>query len=373
MPKALSVYLDLLRFSAALVVFIFHANYDRFTGGLPILWRIAGLGNDAVMVFFVLSGFVIAYVSVSRERTASAYFAARLARLWSVGITAIILTIVLDNIGAKLSPAMYDGWWFVDSKPILRTLANLLFVNEIWFWSIRPFSNGPYWSIGYEFWYYVIFGATLFLKGIKRVACLCLLIIFIGPKILLLLPVWLAGVWAFRTKLAGAMSTRTAAYLFVFTVASYMALRLSGATDFLDETIRNAVGQSFASERLKWSRHFLSSYCIGILIAFNFVASRALFVRMPTLSIPCDGVITYLAGFTFSLYLFHYPLLQFFAAIADFFSITSYKPIMVISGTLAVVWLLGSWAERQKAPLKHLLLMLSAKSRAKLLSSRSDG
>lgn len=188
MPKLLSAYLDLLRFAAAVLVFIVHANYERFTGGLPTLWRVARLGNDAVMIFFVLSGFVIAYVSETREKEAAVYFSARLARLWSVTIPALALTFVLDYTGKQLSPAMYDGYWFQESSPILRTVANLFFINEIWFWSIRPFSNGPYWSIGYEFWYYVIFAATLFLKGNKQKIAIASLAIFIGPKILCTAP-----------------------------------------------------------------------------------------------------------------------------------------------------------------------------------------
>ncbi len=60
MNRPTSIYLDLIRFCAAAIVFIVHANYDRFTGGgLPLLWRLQDLGNDAVMVFFVLSGYML--------------------------------------------------------------------------------------------------------------------------------------------------------------------------------------------------------------------------------------------------------------------------------------------------------------------------
>jgi hypothetical protein len=80
MNRPTSIYLDLVRFGAAAVVFVVHAGFDRFTGGLPILWRFGDLGNDAVMVFFVLSGFVIAYVSDQKETTPREYFAASLLR-----------------------------------------------------------------------------------------------------------------------------------------------------------------------------------------------------------------------------------------------------------------------------------------------------
>lgn len=369
MPRALSVYLDLLRFAAALLVFIVHANYDRITGGLPILWRISGLGNDAVMVFFVLSGFVIAYVSEARERTAPIYFAARFARLWSVAIPALVLTVILDHLGMMLSPALYEGRWFEGSYPVFRTVVNLFFLNEIWFFSIRPFSNGPYWSIGYEFWYYAIFAATFFLKGRLRIIALILLFAFVGPKILLLFPVWWAGVWAYRTKLANRMSTEVAFTVFVATALCYPILRLTGAVEFLDSIVERTFGEAFATEKLKWSRFFLSSYCIGILIALNFVAARVLLVRMPDAAEPYGRGITYLAGFTFSLYLFHYPLLQFFAAVAEFFAITDLRRVLVVGGSLVVVWIIGSWAERQKNPLKRFL----ARYFQRLDGSKGDG
>ena len=89
---------------------IVHANYDRFTGGLPVVWRISHLGNDAVMVFFVLSGFVIAYVANSKEKTIESYFISRFARLYSVVLPALILTIIFDYFGSRIAYELYDSW-----------------------------------------------------------------------------------------------------------------------------------------------------------------------------------------------------------------------------------------------------------------------
>ena len=67
MNRATSLYLDLVRFTAALVVFFGHICGSRFTGGL--FWQVGPYADEAVDVFFVLSGFVIAYVAENRERT----------------------------------------------------------------------------------------------------------------------------------------------------------------------------------------------------------------------------------------------------------------------------------------------------------------
>jgi len=198
MNKPTSIYLDLIRFFAAATVFIVHANYDRFTGGLSVLWRMANLGNDAVMVFFVLSGFVIAYVADQKEKTVKQYFISRFARLYSVAVPALVLTVVLDYIGSRVNYSVCSGWWFQTDNPVWRLLANFLFINELWFSSVRPFSNGPFWSLGYEFWYYVIFASAYYIQSPRRyflIAAVCLLV---GPKILILFPIWVLGVTVYQ-------------------------------------------------------------------------------------------------------------------------------------------------------------------------------
>jgi len=73
-----SVYLDLARTFAALAVLLDHA--------IPLFdlpW-IADYGHQAVIVFFVLSGYVIANIAETREATPRAFLVARFSRLWSV-------------------------------------------------------------------------------------------------------------------------------------------------------------------------------------------------------------------------------------------------------------------------------------------------
>ncbi|HCB1205654.1 TPA: acyltransferase [Klebsiella pneumoniae] len=103
MNKLTSIYLDLIRFTAALVVVLSHAA--GFTSlKIPI---ISGLGTEAVVVFFVLSGYVIAYVSNNKENNYIAFFKARAIRIYSVLVPAILITLILDHIGLKYNPSYY--------------------------------------------------------------------------------------------------------------------------------------------------------------------------------------------------------------------------------------------------------------------------
>ena len=129
MTAALSLYLDLVRFVAATVVLLSHFAYTRISGGEYLIFR--RFGADAVIVFFVLSGYVIAYVSAERERTLGEYAINRFARLYSVVFPGLIATVIFDQMGRVLDPALYEGWWYQDSEALWRFLASLLFVNEL--------------------------------------------------------------------------------------------------------------------------------------------------------------------------------------------------------------------------------------------------
>lgn len=356
MNKPTSIYLDLVRFLAAVTVFLVHANYERFTGGLPFLWRFGNLGNDAVMVFFVLSGFVIAYVYDQKERTPKDYFASRFSRLYSVAIPALILTLILDYFGSRLNPSLYSGTWFESDAPGWRLLANLFFVNELWFSSIRPFSNGPFWSLGYEFWYYVIFAVVVFCNGPQRYLLIGIICLFIGPKILLLFPVWIFGVLAYKVVKSKLVKPTIAWILTITPILCYIGFRQRGYPEVLLDLTLDVFGTTFVNEQLKWSRYFLSSYIIGLLIAAHFIGVSFVSPQLSKWFVPLQRPIRYLAGFTFAIYLFHYPSLQFFAAVAAPVSDPLLKMLFVICGTISVIFILGTFTENRKDKLRRWLL-----------------
>jgi peptidoglycan/LPS O-acetylase OafA/YrhL len=358
MNRAISLYLDLVRFLAALVVFFVHANYDRFTSNLPLVWRLKDFGNDAVMVFFVLSGFVIAYVTDLREKTPREYFVNRLARLYSVAVPALLFTVGIDHLGAYLAPEAYNGWWFQSDQPIWRFASNLLFVNEWWFNSVRPFSNGPFWSLGYEFWYYAIFAAACFLKRPMKFVVIGIICLLIGPKIMLLLPVWLLGVQVYHVIKKQFVSESLGWFLFVGSVMLYILFRIKAYPDAIYQYMLAGLGIVTMQDYLRWSQDFPSSYIIGILVAMHFVGAAAIAPRFERIIDVCEKPIRYLAGYSFALYLFHYPLLQFLGAMTSGFANESLRNAIVIFGSLAVIWLMGGITEGRKEDWRRWLRML---------------
>src|ERR1700747_3142312 len=105
MHRSTSLYLDLLRFAAAVCVVVSHLSWGPFGGRW--LWRLQPIGFDAVLVFFVLSGFVVAYAAETKDASVTDYALSRLSRLYSVVLPALILTVVLATVGSTLNPELH--------------------------------------------------------------------------------------------------------------------------------------------------------------------------------------------------------------------------------------------------------------------------
>src|SRR3954469_1403690 len=229
MSAALSVYLDLIRFGAALVVVLSHAWLILFPA-VPLHWP----GPGAVIVFFVLSGFVIAYVTDGHDRTLTDYALNRLSRLWSVSIPALCF-------GLALFPFVQHSAFGpvpADSSPVAGSTVNALFMGEVWFSSVAPPLNGPFWSLNYEAWFYAIFGAWTYLPRPMKGPAACVLAALAGPKILVLMPCWLLGVSAYRTLGRWNWSEKTACWVWLLSAAGAAALLKSALPTFIHDLFR---------------------------------------------------------------------------------------------------------------------------------------
>jgi len=87
------------------------------------------------------------------------------------------LTLALTVVVFHASFPQIGGSWGIEQgfdHPLFRLAAAAAFLNEIWFWSITPLSNVPVWSLGFEAWFYALFGVFIFLRGWKRAGLVCL-------------------------------------------------------------------------------------------------------------------------------------------------------------------------------------------------------
>ena len=131
MNLALSSYLDLTRFGAAVVVALSHA-WPLIHSGYSFSWP----GHAAVVMFFVLSGLVIAYAVDGRDLTLGEYTLHRVARVWSVAIPALLLSVLVAL--ATHGRGLTDAAPAAGPDAALRIGANLLPLGQIWFFDIDP-------------------------------------------------------------------------------------------------------------------------------------------------------------------------------------------------------------------------------------------
>lgn len=176
--------LDAVRGLSAMVVLLAHVrgfvlvDYGEVAraGALTRAFYLAtGLHHQAVMVFFVLSGYfvggsVLESFRKGRFRPAN-YALARLSRLWVVLVPALLLTLGMDFAGMRFNPGAYGGEYrevFMSGPgtgggadlSALAFLGNLGFLQTV---EVPVYgSNGPLWSLANEFWYYVLFPVAMF-------------------------------------------------------------------------------------------------------------------------------------------------------------------------------------------------------------------
>lgn len=189
--------LDMLRLGAALTVLFAHAQDMWLPSTTHDATRPGEAAHSAIVVFFVLSGFVIAYTTNVRRRGLGEFMQARWSRLCSMVIPALLLTAVVElAVRAQGDPGLMAEYVRGAFGP--RYAVTGLFLNETWFFSAAPPANGALWSLSFEFWYYMIFGLW-FCTGrgwrswlLALAACLVA-----GPKILLMMPIWLMGCAAY--------------------------------------------------------------------------------------------------------------------------------------------------------------------------------
>ena len=318
-----SAHLDLIRGISALAVLLYHLRGLFFVDypflankTLPsiVLYAVTGFGHQAVMVFFVLSGYFIGtsvMESVGKRKWSwRTYLVSRITRLQLVLFPALVLGAIWDRIGMRIpqaAPLYYSALYkFYLPSVALRSTVSLFRGNFFFLQSIvSPVfgSNGPLWSLSYEFWYYIVFPA-LFLAtaawvGIRMrilYACIALLLLwFIGPQICLYFLIWLAG--ALVGRLARVTRFKT----------GVQALTLSAGFVFLCALAWCRTQRLFSGP--------LADYAVAFCFAL-WLYALLLGSRQDVSPAYASGA-KKLAGFSYTLYLTHFPALLLLRGLLD--------------------------------------------------------
>ena len=136
-----------LRWSAALLVFLYHVSVVQYFGGLSaVLVDIAfGAGDVGVSFFFVLSGFVLTWSTPTAR--AIPFYRRRFARIYPLHFVTALLALVL---AFTLAPG---------TKPDLAQLIANLSLVQSWVPSVSFYQsvNPVSWSLSCEAFFYILF------------------------------------------------------------------------------------------------------------------------------------------------------------------------------------------------------------------------
>ena len=169
--------LDTLRAIAALVVVVSHIELLKARNGIPKLIQIPYLcfpdEHLAVMLFFILSGFLITYLLMKEQENTGAisfkkFYLRRIFRIWPVYYFVIILSQVLFNPQHQLKT-------IVLCLGIFPNVASALDVE----WTASP----QIWSIGVEEQFYLFWPLIIYLIPKKRMV-LYLSVFFVAYTLL---------------------------------------------------------------------------------------------------------------------------------------------------------------------------------------------
>jgi peptidoglycan/LPS O-acetylase OafA/YrhL len=328
LPKAALDDMNWIRGLAAIAVLIGHirglffVDYESVRGSMPmkLLYMLTGLGHQAVIVFFVLSGFFIGASVVTSSSSGrwswSRFGLRRFTRLYVVLIPALVLTAAWDLAGMGLfgTAGIYSGSIqarHLDLPNVTETLSlplllgNLAFLQHIFVTSFG--SNGPLWSLSYEFWSYLTFPLVFraFVSSEKtgaRVgyAVAAGLLFLVGGFDFR----FYFGIWALGAVLAYIWTRRPFRF-------GHPVITL-GAIGIFSVTLLVARGKLLAARHLEDVLLGLGT----VLLLFVLLArgEKAESRRTGRIAAAYQRGGDVLAGFSYTLYVAHYPVLTFLQA-----------------------------------------------------------
>ncbi|OUL29867.1 hypothetical protein BV372_22480 [Nostoc sp. T09] len=342
---ALSSFLDFSRWVAAFVVVISHlrnllfADYEIIENkniAIRAFYFLTGFGHQAVIIFFVLSGFLIAGSIFSHLKANKfsllRYFIDRFSRIYIVFPLSLITGLIFDLLGCSYfnGSGLYTnqinlatvGFNISERLGIDVFLSNLVMLQTITSPSLG--SNGPLWSLANEWWYYFYFPLiilTFNYKSIyKKVLCLigvaALSVMMYNSNIhgnmLIFFSVWMTGaaVWLFKTR-----KTLNFYAAITLMILYLIFLRIQAINFFTP---------------------FQQDFILGILFSVTIKSineSHKLFINMQTIN-------KEIASFSFSLYLTHLPLSIFAIAVLSNFEIINLQMQPELSTFLTLFLLL---------------------------------
>ncbi len=330
-----SSYLDLIRGLAAQLVVVGHAL--SFIYPDSIFGTKFYIQNFSVLVFFILSGYVISLTTALKLRDPqyrlSDFFSDRLARILTPFIPAIVFVAGLDYLMKDSAAYIYKS-----AYTPLTFVANILQLQNYPIVTvflrhgtgIPTFGSArPLWTIAIEWWIYLLFGylAFAFVRKAEMSPGRWLMILFLSvvPVTFLVGPVHSVLTWLWVAGVIIAIYLRP---LLAFWRPSQLV------TGTLSCTVLTVV-------RLAFNSLEFYDLAFGLILGGAFLFSIELASRPGTFSIfltSASGWTKRLGSFSYSLYLVHYTICLFIITkLPNLSGLTSFFFMFISSNIVALL------------------------------------
>lgn len=337
-PDYASPQLNTLRGLSAIAVLIGHGVQVFVAPLAPGAFPIFGLlAQAAVMLFFVLSGFLITK-SITRNASqpsgfdVASYASDRFDRIYPPLLFAMLLVIALFALSVGAFPSGSNAYlvtggfiardgFFVDPTAYVGTL---VFLNGFAVDNIS--ANGPLWSLSYEVWYYVIAGAVAWRPRAGAVIGLAILLSlgFFNKIFVVYSTIWFAGA---AVAIAHNHGVQLFSWLKFFALASLLVAGAIGAY--------YVALASRASSPADYPLMYLVAFNLSVGIAF---AGSLHLLMADSLRVPVIAPST--ADFSYTLYVTHLPILLFIYGIAQPHAMRSVGLALIAAALSAAIALL---------------------------------
>ncbi len=175
--------IDFLRGIAALMVVFVH--YFAFSENKSLIADIAGYGQHGVIIFFVISGFIIPYsLSSSRYsiRKAPQFLARRILRLNPPYYIILLATILFALLVRYINHQDFNTNLSISIKNVFLHLTYLVpFTKEYWY-------NNIFWTLAIEFQYYILIAVIYPFLELNKIVTILFMTIFSFSNYLAKLP-----------------------------------------------------------------------------------------------------------------------------------------------------------------------------------------
>lgn len=354
----LSFTLNFLRFMAALIVVIGHMNMLEFSD----LGREVGkYGHSMVILFFVISGYIIGRTTLDQKPDAKTYLINRASRIYVVALPSLMLCFAAILLIPGIEGANVQ---VTAGAHIALALESIFFLNQSWGGFQNPPLNPPFWSLCYEVWYYIIFAAFYYPSSNKNKFLLgglsCLLA---GPAILALMPAWLCGLALVHLK-AGLIKKP-----WIVLSSAVIAITLIVELQ-LDITTKDHLATFVPTLwRIGYSTRFITDYVLAICFSAILLSVGSLEISIST---AVNRGLVNLAGFSFTLYLFHDPILRILQELSGWKQVDHPTHFMVFTFVVALCWLISRGTEAKTSAFRNMLKILVVGSLSKPISDPSS-